>query len=215
MYRARMPGAGDRDDDRGLPGLEHLRASAGLEAHRRLLERRVILLGATLSDESASLVTAQLLQLEDEDPESDVHLYINSTGGSTPAAMAVYDAMQVVGPDVSTVCVGQAASAGAILLAAGAPGKRFALPHARIWIQYPSSEFQGPLGDLVVRAREALRERRLVEDLLARHTGRPPEEIRQDTERDLILSAEEARAYGLVDRVLSERRLPHLSVVRS
>ncbi len=202
------------DDERG-PGLEQLRPGPSAEVYARLLRRRVIFLGAPLTDEGASLVTAQLLQLEDEDPAGDVHLYINSTGGPTPAAMAVYDAMQVVGPDVSTVCVGQAASAGAILLAAGAPGKRFALPHARIWIQYPSSEFQGPLGDLVVRAREALRERRLVEDLLAHHTGRPPVEIRQDTERDLILSAEEARAYGLVDRVLSERRLPHLSVVRS
>ncbi|MGH2820309.1 MAG: ATP-dependent Clp protease proteolytic subunit [Actinomycetota bacterium] len=210
--RTNMPPAPHAgSEEPGLPGLERLRLDPALEAYGHLLRRRVILLGSELKDEAASLVAAQLLQLEDEDPASVVHLYINSAGGTTSAAMAVYDTMQALQPDVSTICVGRAASAAAILLASGAPGKRFALPHARIWIQHPASEFHGGLGDLEIRAREAVRERRLVEEVLARHTGQPLERIELDTERDLILSAEEARAYGVVDAVIGDRRLPHLA----
>jgi ATP-dependent Clp protease, protease subunit len=186
------------------------RAHRSYDVYASLLRRRVVFVAAPLSEESAALITAQLLQLEGEDPAAAIYLYINSSGGSTATLMGVYDTMQCIRPDVCTVCVGQAAAAGAVLLAAGAPGRRFALAHSRIWIHQPQNEFFGGLGDLEIRAREVFRERRLVAEVLARHTRQPVEKVAADADRDFIMSAEQAKEYGLIDEVIAGRGLPHV-----
>ncbi len=171
----------------------------------RLLKERIIFLGTPIDDGVANVVMAQLLHLESEDPDAEIGLYINSPGGSFTAAMAIYDTMQFVRPDVSTFCMGQAASAAAVLLAAGAPGKRYVLNHARMLLHQPSSEGQGTVSDLAVQAKEILRVRSAVEEILARHTGRSAEQLRADLDRDLVLTAREAVDYGLVDDVIVQR----------
>ncbi|HEX2025897.1 MAG TPA: ATP-dependent Clp protease proteolytic subunit [Actinomycetota bacterium] len=183
------------------------RGERSFDIYSRLLKDRIVVLGSPIDDPVANLVTAQLIHLEADDPEKDINVYINSPGGTGTALLGIYDTMQAVRPPVSTICVGQAASAAAVLLAAGEPGKRFALPHARVLIHQPHGELGGQAADIEIHAREALRQRRLIDDILARHTGRPVEEIHRDTDRDFILTAEEAKAYGLVDDVLPARRL--------
>jgi ATP-dependent Clp protease protease subunit len=181
------------------------RGERSFDIYSRLLKDRIVILGTPIDDGVANLVVAQLLHLEAEDPEKDINLYINSPGGSGTALLGIYDAMQHVRPDVSTICVGQAASAGAVLLAAGAAGKRFALPHTRVLIHQPHGGIEGQAADMEIHAREILRQRRLIDEILARHTGQPIDRIRRDTDRDFILSAEEARDYGLVDEVIQRR----------
>ncbi|MCX9189963.1 ATP-dependent Clp protease proteolytic subunit [Carbonactinospora thermoautotrophica] len=185
------------------------RTSQGWRRHNpytKLFEERIIFLGVQIDDASANDVMAQLLTLESMDPDRDISIYINSPGGSFTALTAIYDTMLFVKPDIQTVCMGQAASAAAVLLAAGTPGKRFALPNARILIHQPYSEGQGQSSDLEIQAREILRMRTLLERMLARHTGRPEEQIRRDIERDKILTAEEAVEYGIVDGVIESRK---------
>jgi ATP-dependent Clp protease protease subunit len=179
----------------------------GFDIYSRLLEDRIVILGSELDDAVANLITAQLLHLEAEAPDKDINLYINSPGGSGTALLAVYDTMQHLGSDVSTICLGQAASAAAVLLAAGAPGKRVALPHARVLIHQPHGQIGGQAADMEIHAREVLRQRRLIDEILARHSGQPLAKISEDTDRDFILTAEQAKAYGLVDEVLRAPRL--------
>lgn len=175
------------------------------DIYSRLLKDRIIFLGTGIDENVANLVIAQMLVLESEDPKKDIHLYINSPGGSVYAGLAIYDTMQLIKPDVSTICVGMAMSMGAFLLAAGTPGKRSALPNSRVMIHQPSSGFQGTAADIEISARETLRIREHLDDLLAKNTGQPIERINKDTERDYYMSANEAKDYGLVDNV-TERR---------
>ncbi len=176
--------------------------------YAKLFEERIIFLGTQVDDTSANDIMAQLLVLEGLDPDRDITMYINSPGGSFTSLMAIYDTMQYVRPDVQTVCLGQAASAAAVLLAAGAPGKRAALPNSRILIHQPATQgTQGQVSDLEIQAKEIERMRRQMEETLARHTGRTPEQVRQDTDRDRILTAEEAKDYGLIDQVFEYRKL--------
>ncbi|MFD4644581.1 ATP-dependent Clp protease proteolytic subunit [Lentzea sp. NPDC058436] len=176
--------------------------------YNKLFEERIIFLGVQVDDASANDVMAQLLVLESEDPDRDILMYINSPGGSFTSLMAIYDTMQFVRPDIQTYCLGQAASAAAVLLAAGTPGKRHALPNARILIHQPSMEgAYGQVSDLEIQSNEIQRVRRLMETTLARHTNRTAEEVRESIERDRILTAEEAREYGIVDTVLPYRKL--------
>ena len=170
-----------------------------------LKDRIVLVLGSTIDDAVANLISAQLLHLESEDPERDIALHINSPGGSATGLFAIYDTMQQLRPDVSTVCVGQAASASAVLLAAGAAGKRFALPHSRILLHQPHAELEGDVADVERHAREITRQRNLVNEILSRHTGQPLEKVAEDTDRDLFLTPSEARDYGIVDQVITER----------
>ncbi|MFI6316159.1 ATP-dependent Clp protease proteolytic subunit [Nonomuraea sp. NPDC050556] len=175
--------------------------------YNKLFEDRIIFLGVPIDDTSANDVMAQLLTLESIDPDQDVHLYINSPGGSFTAMTAIYDTMQFIRPEVNTVCIGEAASAAAVLLAAGAPGKRGALPHARVLLHQPHAEGgRGQSSDLEIHAREILRMRDQQEELLARHTGRAAGEIRKDIERDRIMTAEQARTYNLIDDVFASRK---------
>jgi ATP-dependent Clp protease protease subunit len=183
------------------------RGERAYDIYSRLLKDRIVLLGTEINDASANLLTAQLLHLEAEDPEKDISLYINSPGGSVTATLGIYDAMQLIGPDISTVCFGMAASGAAVLLAGGAPGKRLALPNARILIHQPHGGVQGQSVDIENQAREIAFLRGRMEEILAHHTGQPRERIAADTDRDYILGAEDAVAYGLVDEVLSPRRL--------
>jgi ATP-dependent Clp protease protease subunit len=176
--------------------------------YNKLFEERIIFLGVQVDDASANDVMAQLLVLESEDPDRDILMYINSPGGSFTSLMAIYDTMQFVRPDIQTYCLGQAASAAAVLLAAGTPGKRHALPNSRILIHQPATEgLYGQVSDLEIQSNEIQRVRRLLETTLARHTNRTPEQVRQDIDRDKILTAEEAREYGIVDTVLPYRKL--------
>ncbi|WP_191305698.1 ATP-dependent Clp protease proteolytic subunit [Lentzea cavernae] len=176
--------------------------------YNKLFEERIIFLGVQVDDASANDVMAQLLVLESEDPDRDILMYINSPGGSFTSLMAIYDTMQFVRPDIQTYCLGQAASAAAVLLAAGTPGKRHALPNARILIHQPSMEgAYGQVSDLEIQSNEIQRVRRLMETTLARHTNRTAEEVRESIERDRILTADEAREYGIVDTVLPYRKL--------
>lgn len=176
--------------------------------YNKLFEERIIFLGAQVDDTSANDIMAQLLVLEGLDPDRDITMYINSPGGSFTSLMAIYDTMQYVRPDVRTVCLGQAASAAAVLLAAGAKGKRAALPNARVLIHQPATQgTQGQVSDLEIQAREIERMRKLMEDTLARHTGQTSEQIRIDTDRDKILTAQEAVEYGLIDEVFDYRKL--------
>ena len=176
--------------------------------YNKLFEERIIFLGTQVDDASANDIMAQLLVLEGQDPDRDITMYINSPGGSFTSLMAIYDTMQYVRPDVQTVCLGQAASAAAVLLAAGAPGKRAALPNARVLIRQPATGgVQGQVSDLEIQAQEIERMRKLMEETLARHTGRPAEQIRLDTDRDKILTASEAVDYGIIDQVFDYRKL--------
>ncbi|MCW4353505.1 ATP-dependent Clp protease proteolytic subunit [Hoyosella sp. YIM 151337] len=176
--------------------------------YNKLFEERIIFLGVQVDDASANDVMAQLLVLESQDPDRDITMYINSPGGSFTSLMAIYDTMQYVRADITTVCLGQAASAAAVLLAAGSPGKRLALPNARVLIHQPSAGgMQGQVSDLEIQAKEIERMRRLMETTLARHTGKDAEQIRKDSDRDLILTAEDAKDYGIIDNVLEYRKL--------
>ena len=181
------------------------RGERGWDIFSRLLKDRIIFLGTSVDDQVANIVIAQLLFLESEDPDKDIMLYINSPGGLVTAGMAIYDTMQYVRPSVATFCMGQAASMGAFLLAAGAKGKRYSLPHARILIHQPLGGFQGQATDIDIHAREILRTRDKLNELLVRHTGQPMDRIKQDTERDYFMSAIEAKEYGLIDEVLIQK----------
>lgn len=172
------------------------------DIYSRLLKDRIIFLGGPIDDAVANTVVAQLLFLESEDPDKDIHLYINSPGGVVTAGLAIYDTMQYIKPDVSTICIGQAASMGALLLTAGAKGKRYALPNARIMIHQPLGGAQGQSTDIQIQAREIQRIREVINDILVESTGKDRETVVQDTERDNFMTAEEAKAYGLVDEVI-------------
>ncbi|MDI9613527.1 MAG: ATP-dependent Clp endopeptidase proteolytic subunit ClpP [Acidobacteriota bacterium] len=182
------------------------RGERAYDIYSRLLKDNIIFMGTPIDDNVANVIIAQLLFLEAEDPEKDIHLYINSPGGSISAGMAIYDTMQYIRPDVSTICVGQAASMGALLLAAGAPGKRFALPNSRILIHQPSmSGLAGQATDIDIHAREILRLRESMNQILARHTGQDPQRIEKDVERDYIMTAAQAMEYGVVDQVILKK----------
>jgi ATP-dependent Clp protease protease subunit len=176
------------------------------EVYNRLLKNRIVFLGSDVSDTIANLVTAQLLYLEGEDSEKDIWLYINSPGGSVTAGMAIYDTMQLVTPDVGTICMGLAASMGQFLLCAGAKGKRFALPHARVMMHQPSGGFQGQASDIQIQAEQILYVKKLMAERIAEHTGQPLEQIEADSERDRWFTAEEAQSYGIIDQVVSRRQ---------
>jgi ATP-dependent Clp protease protease subunit len=178
------------------------RGERAYDIFSRLLKERIIFLPSYIEDDMANLVIAQLLFLEAEDPDKDVHLYINSPGGSVTAGMAIYDTMQYIKPAVSTICMGQAASMGALLLCAGARGKRFALPHSRIMIHQPLAGVQGQATDIDIQAREILRIRDELNRILVHHTGQPLERIAKDTDRDFFMTAEQAKEYGIVDDVI-------------
>ncbi len=182
------------------------RGERSFDIYSRLLKERVIFLVGQVEDYMANLVVAQLLFLESENPDKDIHLYINSPGGSVTAGMAIYDTMQFIKPDVSTMCIGQAASMGALLLAGGAAGKRYCLPHSRVMIHQPLGGFQGQASDIDIHAREILTIRERLNKILAHHTGQSLEKIRQDTDRDNFLSANDAAEYGLIDSVLTNRK---------
>ena len=181
------------------------RGERAYDIYSRLLKERVIFLVGAIDDHMANVIVAQMLFLEAENPEKDISLYINSPGGIVTAGMAIYDTMQFIKPDVSTICVGQAASMGALLLAAGAKGKRYALPNSRVMIHQPHGGAQGQASDIDIQAREILKMRERLNEILAAHTGQPIDQIAKDTDRDNFKSAEEARAYGLVDEVLQRR----------
>jgi len=185
------------------------------DIYSRLLKDRIVMLGSEVDDAVAGLLTAQLLHLEAEDPDKDISLYVNSPGGSATAMFAIYDTMQFIRPDVSTVCMGMAASAAAVILAGGAAGKRFALPNARILIHQPHGGAQGQAVDIENQAREIAFLRRRIDQVLASHTGQPAERIARDTDRDFILGGEEAVAYGLVDHILAQRSLAAVAGGRS
>jgi len=178
------------------------RGERAYDIYSRLLKDRIIFLGTPINDVVANSVIAQMLFLAAEDPEKDIHLYINSPGGSITAGMAIYDTMQYIKPDVSTICVGLAASMGAFLLAAGAPGKRYALPNSEVMIHQPIGGAEGQASDIEIRARRILRMRDKLNRILAERTGQPLERIERDTDRDYFMTAEEAKAYGLVDKVI-------------
>lgn len=181
------------------------RGERAYDIYSRLLKERVVFLVGPVEDNVANLIVAQLLFLESENPDKDIHLYINSPGGSVSSGLAIYDTMQFIKPSVSTMCVGQAASMGALLLAGGAKGKRFCLPHSRVMIHQPLGGFQGQASDIDIHAREILKARERLNQILSLHTGQDMEIIQRDTERDHFLSSEEAKAYGIIDEVLKER----------
>ncbi len=181
------------------------RGERAYDIYSRLLRERIVFIGAPIDDHLANLVIAQLLFLEAEDPDRDITLYINSPGGIVTAGLAIYDTMQYIKPDVVTLCLGQAASMAAVLLAGGAKGKRYALPHSRIMLHQPIGSFQGQATDVDIQAREILRLREILNRILAKHTGQPFERIQQDTERDFYMSSEEAQKYGIIDKILTER----------
>jgi ATP-dependent Clp protease protease subunit len=181
------------------------RGERSYDIYSRLLKERVIFMVGQVDDYMANLVVAQLLFLESENPDKDIHLYINSPGGSVTAGLSIYDTMQFIKPDVSTMCIGQAASMGALLLAGGAKGKRFALPHSRMMIHQPSGGTHGQAADIEIQANEIIKLRHQLDKIMAAHTGKDLDEIARDTERDNFMSADEAVKYGLVDKVLSQR----------
>ena len=183
------------------------RGERAFDIYSRLLKERIIFLGTPIDDTISNLMIAQLLHLESEDPDKDISIYINSPGGEITALFAIYDTMQYIKPDVQTICVGQAASAAAVLLAAGARNKRFCLPHARILIHQPHGGATGQAVDIEIQAKEIIRMRDLLDEILAHHTSQPVEKVAHDTDRDFIMSANEAREYGLVDEVISNREL--------
>ena len=181
------------------------RGERSYDIYSRLLKDRIVFLGGTVTDDLANLVTAQLLFLESEDPEREINMYINSPGGSVTAGLAIYDTMQFVKPPVSTLCVGQAASMGSLLLSAGAKGRRYSLPHSRILIHQVSGGFEGQASDIEIHAREALRLREILNEILAHHTGQNVKKIEKDTDRDNFMSAAQAVEYGLIDEVIAGR----------
>ena len=181
------------------------RGERSYDIYSRLLKDRIIFLGTAIDDTVANLVVAQLLFLESEDPDKDISIYINSPGGSVTAGLATYDTMQYIKPDVSTICIGMAASMGAVLLTAGAEGKRIALPNSRIMIHQPMGGMQGQASDIEIHAKEILKTRAKLNEILAKHTGRPLEKIEADTDRDFYMSAEEAQQYGIVDKIIEKR----------
>ncbi|MFY9587701.1 MAG: ATP-dependent Clp endopeptidase proteolytic subunit ClpP [Actinomycetota bacterium] len=181
------------------------RGERSFDIYSRLLKERIVFLGTEVDDTVANLIMAQLIHLEAEDPSKDISIYINSPGGSITALFAIYDTMQYIKPDVSTLCMGQAASAAAVLLAAGNKGKRYALPHSRILIHQPHGQAGGQAVDIEIQAREILRYRRLLDELLAQHTGQTLEKVSKDTDRDFIMTADEAKAYGIVDEIITTR----------
>lgn len=182
------------------------RGERAYDIYSRLLKDRIIFIGGPIDDHLANLVIAQMLFLEAEDPDKDIYLYINSPGGVVTAGMAIYDTMQYIKPDVSTICIGQAASMGSFLLAAGTKGKRYALPYARIMIHQPMGGVQGQASDIDIHAREILRMKDILNELLAKHTGQPKEKIKRDTDRDFFMSAEEAKEYGIIDEVFYRKK---------
>ncbi len=181
------------------------RGERAYDIYSRLLKDRIIFLGSAMNDEVANLIIAQLLFLESDDPEKDINFYINSPGGIVTSGLAVYDTMQYVKPDIATVCIGQAASMGAILLTAGTEGKRYSLPNARIMIHQPMGGFQGQASDVEIHAKEMLRMKEDLNQILAQHSGKPIEQIQKDTDRDYFMSGKEAQEYGIVDHVITSR----------
>lgn len=181
------------------------RGERAYDIYSRLLKDRIIFVGSAIDDTVSNIIIAQLLFLEADDPDKDIHLYINSPGGVVTAGLAIYDTMQYIKPDVSTICIGQASSMGALLLSAGHNGKRFTLPNARIMIHQPLGGFQGQATDIEIHAKEILRMKEALNNILAFHSGQPIERIRQDTERDFFMSGEEAKKYGIIDEVIKER----------
>ena len=181
------------------------RGERSFDIYSRLLKERIVFLGTPIDDNVGNLIMAQLLHLESEDPDKDIHLYINSPGGDITALFAIYDTMQYIKPDVSTIVMGQAASAAAVLLLAGAPGKRFALPHSRVLLHQPHGGAEGQAVDIEIQAKEITRSRQLLEKLIAHHTGQPIEKVAKDTDRDFILTADEAKDYGVIDEIITTR----------
>ncbi len=181
------------------------RGERAYDIYSRLLKDRIIFVGTPIDDHIANLIIAQLLFLEAEDPDKDINLYINSPGGIVTSGLAIYDTIQYIRPQVSTICIGQAASMGAILLAAGQKGKRFALPHARVMIHQPLGGFQGQASDIEIHAKETLKMREVLNDILARHSGQSMKKIQKDTDRDFFMTGLEAKEYGLIDEVIVER----------
>ena len=181
------------------------RGERSYDIYSRLLKDRIIFLGTAIDDTVANLVVAQMLFLESEDPDKDISLYINSPGGSVSAGLAIYDTMQYIKPDVSTICLGMAASMGAVLLTAGAAGKRLALPNAKIMLHQPMGGMQGQASDIEIHAKEILKTRAALNEILAKHTGQPLDKIGADTDRDYYMSAEEAQKYGIVDKIIEKR----------
>jgi ATP-dependent Clp protease protease subunit len=181
------------------------RGERSYDIYSRLLKDRIIFIGNAIDDHLANLIIAQLLFLESDEPDQDIYLYINSPGGQVSSGMAIYDTMQYIKPDVQTICIGQAASMGAMLLAAGAQKKRFALPHSRIMIHQPSGGFQGQHTDIEIQAKEITRIRAILDAILAKHSGKNVDQVNKDTERDHYMTGEEAKAYGLIDSVISNR----------
>jgi ATP-dependent Clp protease, protease subunit len=187
------------------------RGERAFDIYSRLLKERIIFLGTPIDDVVSNLMIAQLLHLESDDPDKDISIYINSPGGEITGLFAIYDTMQYIKPDVQTICVGQAASAAAVLLAAGAHNKRFALPHARILIHQPHGGASGQAVDIEIQAKEIIRMRELLDELLAHHTGQPVDKVAHDTDRDFIMSATEAQEYGIVDEVITNRELAQVA----
>src|SRR6266498_168081 len=183
------------------------RGERSFDIYSRLLKDRIIFLGTPIDDQIGNLIMAQLIHLESEDSDKDIHLYINSPGGDITSLFAIYDTMMYIKPDVSTIVMGQAASAAAVLLAAGTKGKRYALPHSRVLIHQPHGGAQGQAVDIEIQAREILRYRKLLDELLAEHTGQPIEKISHDTDRDFIMTAEQAKEYGVIDEVFTSRKI--------
>ena len=183
------------------------RGERSFDIYSRLLKERIVFLGTPIDDAVANLMMAQLLQLESEDPDKDVHLYVNSPGGDVASGFAIYDTIQYIKPDVSTIVMGQAASFAAVLVLAGAKGKRYALPHARILLHQPHGGAQGQTSDIEIQAKEFLRYRRLLDEIIAEHTGQPVDKVHADTDRDFIMTAEQAKEYGLIDEAIATRKL--------
>ena len=206
-YNEISAGAGNAQNLNLVPMVveQSSRGERAYDIYSRLLKERVVFLVGPVEDNMANLIVAQLLFLESENPDKDIHLYINSPGGSVSAGLAVYDTMQFIKPDVSTMCVGMAASMGALLLAGGAAGKRFCLPHSRMMIHQPLGGVQGQAADIEIHAREMLLVRDRLNDILVRHTGQSMDNIRRDTDRDNFMSGEDAVSYGLIDKVLDRR----------
>ena len=182
------------------------RGERSYDIYSRLLKDRIIFLGTGVDDNVANAIIAQMLFLESDEPDQDIYLYVNSPGGQVSSGMAVYDTMQYIKPDVQTICIGQAASMGALLLAAGANGKRFSLPHARIMIHQPSGGFQGQHTDIEIQAKEISRIREILDGIIATHSGQDPKKVRKDTERDHYMTGEEALKYGLIDKLITKRQ---------
>ena len=183
------------------------RGERAFDIYSRLLGERIVFLGTPITEDIANLIVAQLLHLESEDPDKDINLYVNSPGGDITSLFAIYDTMQYIKPDVSTICMGQAASAAAVLVLAGTRGKRYALPHSRILLHQPHGGAQGQAVDIEIQAKEIIRYRQLLDQLIAQHTGQPLEKVGKDTDRDFILTADEAVEYGVVDEVITSRKI--------